>query len=337
MGKDFVACRRVGGKTDHTYRSQAKKDAHKVQRARGRLKEVVRKVDITRTTFGRQKENSDIHCLPKSAKELKKGQFETIPGTRIQNGPDGQPVRLAIESGKLFPPKSTFACKQHLLKLAKERQEAEEIARMRGDKVPDLPPGAVTVETLRKASTKKEKRAAKKRKKGTGVAEVEAAKALATEPLTKRERKQQDREAKQKKLEDQRKAASERKLLAEGAWHKAEVSVRDKGFAWLRLATASDEVAAQLRAAGGGSDGSAEAAAAPAASGTDDTAASMAKVRLWFFDVAEQGVNLQPGAKLSVQLYSDEKGIGACNAKAAAGDAAEAAGQASPAEPTTTS
>jgi len=306
---------KIGGKKDHLYRSLAKKDAHRVARTRGTAKEVVRKEDVARTTFGRLKEgwNDSGMVPPKSAKILKKGEHEKIPGTRIQNGPGGAPVRIVIESGKAFPPQKAWACKQHMLKLAKERKEAEEIARMRGDELPA--PSKEAAKILNEAGRRKERLA--KRKKGEQQEPAEA-------PLSKKQRKMQQHEANQQKMEEKRKeclAGGERELLAE-SWHDAEVLGREKGFAWIKLSAASakalgEEVMQKLSAA----------------NSTGEADAGADKLRLWFFDVAEQGLNLRPGAVVAVQLYKDKKGAGACNAKSAAASPAAAPNPAAEKQP----
>lgn len=327
---------KVGGKKAHRPRTQASRDAHNVARPRVKRKEQVIKVDETRTTFGKQLDRDNGRVMPKSAVILQKGRYEQIPGTRIQNLKGGAPVRVVTESGKQFAPDSVWSCKQYLLKVSKEKREAAEIARMRGEpagqaeeigqelpdeitgkpaeqageeKAGEEPPEKAVEEPLstkakrrKRVSLAEERRAAKKRRReGEVVGRANS--------LTKKERKLQQRGVNQQKLVELRSqhlGTGERVHLGNTRYN-AEVVSRAKGFAWIRLLPSTaepvpEEVAKNIKEQGGAGDPKLDA---------DGLA-----VALWFFDVAEQGLNLQPGASLSACLCKDPRGIVACEARA---------------------
>mmetsp|Transcript_78921 Transcript_78921/g.226150 ORF Transcript_78921/g.226150 Transcript_78921/m.226150 type:complete len:369 (-) Transcript_78921:63-1169(-) len=117
-------------------RSLVQRAAHSAPRARGKIKVKTFTKDASRTTFGRLKDNPDKAKPPPIGKQIVKGQFEKMLGTRIQHNKGGVAVRVVLESGKEFAPENVSRVKQHMAKLDKARAEREEIARIRGDEVP---------------------------------------------------------------------------------------------------------------------------------------------------------------------------------------------------------
>jgi len=117
-------------------RSLVQRAAHSAPRARGKIKVKTFTKDASRTTFGRLKDNPDKAKPPPIGRQIVKGQFEKMLGTRIQHNKGGVAVRVVLESGKEFAPENVSRVKQHMAKLDKARAEREEIARIRGDEVP---------------------------------------------------------------------------------------------------------------------------------------------------------------------------------------------------------
>eukprot|EP00929_Paragymnodinium_shiwhaense_P002825 TRINITY_DN103133_c0_g1_i1.p1 TRINITY_DN103133_c0_g1~~TRINITY_DN103133_c0_g1_i1.p1 ORF type:complete len:375 (-),score=114.99 TRINITY_DN103133_c0_g1_i1:86-1210(-) len=274
-------------------RSTVKKTAQCGAKVRGKLKEKKQIVDPKRTTFGKVKGKAKDEPLPEASKESKKGQFEKIPGTRVELVKTGVYVRKVVEDGKTFPPDNVRGCRQHLRKL---QEKAAEIARTRGEAIPVGP--------LAKEAKKNEKR--KPPAKGADKAE----------PLSKKARKQQDYEMRQKRLADEHaaKVAGENRQLVSEAWCFGEVVERSKGCAWVKLRQSEQHVPEEalktLRA---------ENASLREAAGTVNPFCGGAEgdlLRLAFADVSQTGLNLRPGTKVTLRVFKTGEGsLGGCEAK----------------------
>jgi len=278
-----------------------KKAAHNAPRDHGKPRKLATVADVTRTTFGKLKKSALESSDPAVAAPVVKSQFKKLAGTRLQQGKGGTMVRVVIEDGKCFDPENLFAAKGHMVKLGKQREEAAEISRLRGEEPAVAPVASQGAPTVPMSMLRK-KTKAKARK----------TKAVANK-MTKKERKKVDRSQRlqaHEELRAKRLSEDDRKPVSEDRFH-GKVVERAKGFAWVQLAPDAvlpDRVREKIR------EMHAQRPFGTACAVDGDTSNI---VPAWFFDVEEAGLNLQVGVEVSMQLYCDKRSVGGCRLSSA--------------------
>lgn len=204
---------------------------------------------------------------------IEKCQYEKIAGTRIEVR-DGAVVRVVVADGVKFSPEKTWAVKAHLAKIAKQ---AEELARNRGEELPQ--------------PTSKASKLAKKRP---------AAAAVTVEGESPSERRIAKRHMKR--------ASAEGRQCIGQEWYTGEVVQRGKGCVWVRLSAPSslpEQTRETLRRMNEELSAKAVAADGDTFCGSVDAPV----IRVAFVDVAEQGLPLSPGVKLKCKVFVTREGM----------------------------
>lgn len=246
--------------------------------------------------------------IAEKAAVIRKGQFEKIKGTRIQISRCGKPVRIVISDGKQFPPDNVQAVNLYMKRLA---QQAEEHARAFGEPLPSLAaapvPAPKTAAATGAAPAKKKVVASNGKQKSDPTGKDQEKKAG---PKVKDQEKRLRQRARQA-------AEAGRQVVCPPDWCKGEVVQRAKGRAWVRLDSATElsgPVLSRLQAVNAELRAKASATEESPFRGGDEADLLLPVA---FFDVAEQGLMLQPGTKLRFKLFTDNHGVGGCEATSA--------------------
>jgi len=235
-----------------------------------------------------------------STSGISKGQFEKLPGTRVQTLKGGKVVRIIVEDGKQFDPSNVRAARKHIAKL---REQAEELARIRGTPLPPSLSKETPKSAAKSAPGKSEDKSENKSgKSGTAAKKRKLAASVEgrTEHLEAKKQASAARRAAQHIREG-------RQLVSEEL-HTAEVVQRATGCAWARLTSKAEALPeALLQRFRASSDELREKEPACAAASALDML-----LRLRFADVAEKDLQLEPGLSVKCKLYTDSSGIGGC-------------------------
>lgn len=238
------------------------------------------------------------------ATPIGKGQYEKIPGTRIQLNKAGVHIRVVVEDGKEFKPENVRAARQHLLKVAKHAAEQAEIkAKIDGT---DPVPTASVVEKVQASLQAQKSKSGKTGNPGEKKKPIRDASAMSSEERAERWRKSVELHV--------AKAVSEgRQVVTPAVVATGHVLQRAKGFAWVKLQTIADipeNVMQRVRVWNIELRGSAEAAGAAAfCDGADGDIISVD-----FADVVQEGFRVEPGVALNFKLYLDKRGVGGYDA-----------------------
>lgn len=240
----------------------------------------------------------------KEAEAKKEPKYEKVPGTEIQHLKGGVVVRVAMKSGLQFPPEDVAAAKAHVEEIKGEDYQKKKKDGGGGGQDFWWPGMPAWMKAWMKA------KGAGKGKGGGG--QKKKKKELTPEQIEEKKKKAAERAA--KKVEE------EGRVIEGNKFYKGEVIARSKMCAWVKpdalnsmpskVQTKLKQMNADLRAkAAEKTDGKTN---KPFLDGKDDLV-----VYVRFSDLAEDGMECKAGTKVQFKVYTDTKGVGGAEVKAA--------------------
>lgn len=250
------------------------------------------------------------HAAATEKAKEKTPKYEKVPGTEIQHLKGGVTVRVAIKSGLQFAPEDTEAAKAHVASIkgenaGKDRGESQQkwgnweawVAWAKGK---GWGKGAPKQQPVSKKAKKAAIRAKKQAKYD----------AMTPEEIEARRAKNKEREAK--------KIAEEQRVLVDNKFYAGEVVARYQSSAWVKPKNPAQipaKVQTKLKAMNDELRAKAKDSPKGFLSGKVEDNVNVIYVRLT--DIVAEKLVLKPGVAIQFQLYTDTKGVGACEVKAA--------------------
>lgn len=245
-------------------------------------------------------------------KEKKGNMYVKVPGTEIQQKKGGVTVRVAIKSGMQFAPDDVEAAKKHVADIKGENAGKEKAAKTQGGAGKNavswpkswgpMPPWAQAWMAWYAKGA------------GKGVAKAEGKKKKA--PKEKKELTPEQIEARRVKAaeRDAKVLATENRKIAGDKYYTGEVIARGNRCGWVK-ATAPGQIPSavmtKLKAMNAEMREKQKEAPKKSQAFEDDV------IYVRSTDVADTDLKLTPGTKIQFKLYTDDKGVGGCQVKAA--------------------